>query len=169
MTMLRLSVNSLFVVGIFFILSCQSQSSPADAQAAEESTAKNAASTKKVIKTSNAPNPVGPYSQAIMVGNTLYLAGQIAINPESGEMMTETIEEEAQQVMDNLQAVLQEAGMDMDDVVKTTIYMTDLNNFGEVNEIYGSYFGDMPPARVTIGVASLPKGANLEIAMEAVK
>ena len=150
------------------MFSCQSQSSPADAPAAEEPSAENAAA-KKVIKTSKAPNPVGPYSQAIMSGNTLYLAGQIAINPESGEMVTATIEEEARQVMDNLQAVLEEAGMDMDDVVKTTIYMTDLGNFAKVNEIYGSYFGDMPPARVTVGVASLPKGANLEITMEAVR
>lgn len=151
------------------MFSCQSQSSPADAPAAEESTAEIDAATKKVIKTSNAPNPVGPYSQAIMSGNTLYLAGQIAINPESGEMVTTTIEKETRQVMDNLQAVLEEAGMNMDNVVKTTIYMTDLNNFGKVNEIYGSYFGDMPPARVTVGVASLPKGANLEITMEAVR
>lgn len=124
---------------------------------------------KKVIKTDQAPNPVGPYSQAIIAGNTLYLAGQIAINPESGDMVTDNIENEARQVMDNLQAVLEEAGMSMDNVVKTTIYMTDLNNFGKVNEIYGSYFGEMPPARVTVGVAALPKGANLEITMEAVR
>lgn len=163
--MLRFSIHSLFAVGIFFILSCQSQSSPAT----DDTPAEDTPMAKKVIKTSKAPNPVGPYSQAIMTGNTLYLAGQIAINPESGEMVTETIEKEARQVMNNLQAVLEEAGMDMDDVVKTTIYMTDLNNFGKVNEIYGSYFGDMPPARVTVGVAALPKGANLEITMEAVK
>ena len=163
--MFRFFFFSLFLSFIVLLLSCQSQSSPADATADENVSA----STKKAIKTNNAPNPVGPYSQAIMMGNTLYLAGQIAINPENGEMITDNIESEARQVMDNLQAVLQEAGMGMEDVVKTTIYMTDLNNFGKVNEIYGSYFGDMPPARVTIGVASLPKGANLEITMEAVK
>jgi len=147
------------------MVSCQSQSNPADAPAEDNTSA----AARKVIKTSKAPNPVGPYSQAIMAGNTLYLAGQIAINPESGEMVTDNIENEARQVMDNLQAVLQEAGMEMDNVVKTTIYMTDLDNFGKVNDIYGSYFGEMPPARVTIGVAALPKGASLEITMEAVK
>ena len=162
--MLRFLQTCLFLSIAAFILSCQSQSSPADAPAEKATPI-----VKKAIKTTAAPNPVGPYSQAIMMGNTLYLAGQIAINPADGEMVTDSIENEARQVMDNLQAVLQEAEMNMDDVVKTTIYMTDLNNFGKVNEIYGSYFGDMPPARVTVGVASLPKGANLEIAMEAVK
>jgi len=167
--MFRFFFFSLFLSFIVLLLSCQSQSSPADAPATEELQAENVTAAKKVIKTDRAPNPVGPYSQAIMAGNTLYLAGQIAINPENGEMVTDNIENEARQVMDNLQAVLQEAGMGMEDVVKTTIYMTDLNNFGKVNEIYGSYFGDMPPARVTVGVASLPKGANLEITMEAVR
>ena len=167
--MFRFFFFSLFLSFIVLLLSCQSQSSPADAPATEELQAENVTAAKKVIKTDRAPNPVGPYSQAIMAGNTLYLAGQIAINPKSGEMVTDNIENEAQQVMDNLKAVLGEAGMSMDDVVKTTIYMTDLANFGKVNEIYGSYFGDMPPARVTVGVAALPKGANLEIAMVAVE
>jgi 2-iminobutanoate/2-iminopropanoate deaminase len=167
--MLRLSSNLLFFIALAFMVACQSQSSPADASASEESPVENMNAAKKVIKTDQAPNPVGPYSQAIIAGNTLYLAGQIAINPESGDMVTDNIENEARQVMDNLQAVLEEAGMSMDNVVKTTIYMTDLNNFGKVNEIYGSYFGEMPPARVTVGVAALPKGANLEITMEAVR
>ncbi|MFP4088713.1 MAG: RidA family protein [Cyclobacteriaceae bacterium] len=141
---------------------CHTQSSPSESTEAP-------AAERRVIRTDKAPEPVGPYSQAIMVGNTLYLAGQIAINPENGEMVTATIEEETRQVMSNLQAVLEEAGMSMEDVVKTTIYMTDLNNFGKANEIYGSYFNDSPPARVTVGVAALPRGANLEITMEAVK
>lgn len=154
-----------------FLVSCNSQSRPAsDEVATPEGTSEKAEATgKKIIKTDMAPNPVGPYNQAIMAGNTLYLAGQIAINPESGEMVTSSIEEEATQVMDNLQAVLKEGGMDMNKVVQTTIYMTDLNDFGKVNEIYGSYFGDMAPSRVTVGVASLPKGAHLEISMIAVE
>nr|WP_277487586.1 RidA family protein [Catalinimonas alkaloidigena] len=127
------------------------------------------ATSKQIIKTDKAPNPVGPYNQAIMAGNTLYLAGQIAIKPESGEMITSSIEEEATQVMNNLKAILNEGGMDMNNVVHTTIYMTDLNDFGKVNEIYGSYFDNMAPSRVTVGVASLPKGAHLEISMIAVE
>lgn len=163
--MLRFILSCLILGTIISMLSCQSQSNPTGAPAEDNAPA----TARKMVKTADAPDPVGPYSQAIMAGNTLYLAGQIAINPESGEMVTSSIEEEARQVMDNLQAVLQEADMDMNNVVKTTIYMTDLSNFGKVNEIYGSYFGDMPPARVTVGVASLPKGANLEITMEAVR
>lgn len=162
--MLRFLQVCFYFCLIALLVSCNSQSSPS-----EQADSRGNASVKKAIKTNNAPEPVGPYSQAVRVGNTLYLAGQIAIRPESGEMVTTTIEEEAQQVMHNLQAVLQEAGMDMSHVVKTTIYMTDLNNFGKVNEIYGSYFGEIPPARVTVGVASLPKGANLEISMVAVE
>ncbi len=162
--MLRFLQVSFCLCFIAFLVSCNTHSSPS-----EPADSKGNASVKQAIKTSNAPEPVGPYSQAVRVGNTLYLAGQIAIRPESGEMVTTTIEEEAQQVMRNLQAVLQEAGLDMNHVVKTTIYMTDLNNFGKVNEIYGSYFDEIPPARVTVGVASLPKGASLEISMIAVE
>lgn len=150
------------------LISCNTQSKPAEEKVADEP-AKAETTAKKIIKTTKAPEPVGPYNQAILAGNTLYLAGQIAINPESGEMLISTIEEEATQVMNNLQAVLQEAGMDMNHVVQTTIYMTDLSDFGKVNEIYGSYFGEMAPSRVTVGVASLPKGAHLEISMIAVQ
>lgn len=148
--------------------SCNTESKPAEEKVTTES-AKSETTTKKVIQTVLAPEPVGPYNQAIMVGNTLYLAGQIAIDPESGEMLTASIEVEAKRVMDNLQAVLEEAGMDMSHVVKSSIFMTDLNDFGKVNEIYGSYFGEMAPARETVQVASLPKGAHLEISMIAVK
>ncbi|MDF9794872.1 2-iminobutanoate/2-iminopropanoate deaminase [Catalinimonas alkaloidigena] len=154
-----------------FLVSCNSQSNPTTNEGAktEAATEMDEATSKQIIKTDKAPNPVGPYNQAIMAGNTLYLAGQIAIKPESGEMITSSIEEEATQVMNNLKAILNEGGMDMNNVVHTTIYMTDLNDFGKVNEIYGSYFDNMAPSRVTVGVASLPKGAHLEISMIAVE
>jgi len=127
-------------------------------------------SNRTIIKTNKAPLPIGPYNQGVVVGKTLYAAGQIAINPTNNEMVTENIEQEAAQVLDNLKAVIEAAGFKMDQVVKTTIYMTDLNDFTRVNEIYGSYFSESnAPARVTVQVAALPKGAHLEISMIAVK
>ncbi|WPP53055.1 RidA family protein [Catalinimonas niigatensis] len=163
-------IKRFYFACIFAIVlaSCNTKSKPAGEKAAEEP-GKTEATSKSIIKTDRAPEPVGPYNQAIMADNTLYLAGQIAINPESGEMVTSNIEEEATQVMNNLRAVLEEADMDMSHVVQTTIYMTDLNDFGKVNEIYGGYFDHMAPSRVTVGVASLPKGAHLEISMIAVE
>jgi len=125
---------------------------------------------KTIVKTDNAPLPIGPYNQGIVVGNTLYTAGQIAIDPSTNEMVTETIEMEAKQVLGNLKAVVEAAGFDLNQVVKTTIYMTDLQDFSAVNEIYGSFFTEgNAPARVTVQVAALPKNANLEIAMVAAK
>lgn len=124
---------------------------------------------KKQIQTDQAPDAIGPYSQAIQVGQTVYLAGQIAIDPATNEMVTDSIEAETRQVMVNLEAVLQAAGMDFSHVVKTTIFMQDLANFSKVNEIYGSYFEADPPARETVQVAALPKNASLEISMIAVK
>jgi len=125
---------------------------------------------RQIIKTDKAPLPIGPYNQGIVVGNTLYAAGQIAIDPSSNEMVTESIEAEANQVLQNLKQVIEAADFSMDQVVKTTIYMTDLNNFSTVNEIYGKYFKEgNAPARVTVQVAALPKNASLEISMIAVK
>ncbi|MFH6769148.1 RidA family protein [Gaetbulibacter aquiaggeris] len=125
---------------------------------------------KKIIITSNAPAPIGPYNQAILKGNTLYTSGQIALNPETGELILTDIKTETQQVMKNMKAVIEAADMTFDDVVKTTIFITDMNDFGQINEVYGSYFNeDNAPARETVQVAKLPKNVHVEISMIAIK
>lgn len=124
---------------------------------------------KKVIFTEKAPTPIGPYSQAILKGGTLYTSGQIAINPATNELITETIEAETQQVMQNMKAVLHAAGMTFDNVVKTTIFIMDMNDFTKINSVYGSYFDENnAPARETVQVACLPKNVNVEISMIAI-
>ena len=124
---------------------------------------------KKIIFTENAPAPIGPYNQAVLKGNTLYTSGQIAINPKTGEMVTANIEEETQQVMQNMKAVLEAAGMTFENVVKTTIFIMNMTDFGSINTIYGSYFNEKTaPARETVQVACLPKNVNVEISMIAV-
>ncbi|MCE7736848.1 MAG: RidA family protein [Candidatus Heimdallarchaeota archaeon] len=120
---------------------------------------------KEIISTSDAPAAIGPYSQAVKVGNLLFTAGQIPLDPSSGNMMTSSLDEEVHQIMNNLKAVAKAAGTSLDNAVKTTIYVTDLGNFGKINELYGSYFGDSPPARSTVEVSALPKGASVEIDM----
>jgi 2-iminobutanoate/2-iminopropanoate deaminase len=125
---------------------------------------------KKIIITSKAPAPIGPYNQAILKGNTLYTSGQIALNPETGELVLTDIKTETQQVMVNMKAVLEAANMTFDDVVKTTIFITDMNDFGQINDVYGSYFNeDDAPARETVQVAKLPKNVHVEISMIAIK
>ena len=124
---------------------------------------------KKIINTKNAPAPIGPYNQAIRAGKTLYISGQIPLDPITGAMKNNDIKEETHQVMLNLKAILLEAGMNFRDVVKTTIFIMDMKQFGEINEIYGSYFEGDHPARETVQVAALPKSANVEISMIAVK
>ncbi len=125
---------------------------------------------KKIIQTKDAPAPIGPYNQAVLAGNTLFISGQIAINPVNGELMMSTIQEETEQVMRNLKAVLQAADMDFDNVVKSSIFISDMNNFSEINTVYSKYFDeDTAPARETIEVANLPKFVNVEISMIAVK
>ncbi|EZH73874.1 MULTISPECIES: RidA family protein [Aquimarina] len=125
---------------------------------------------KKIITTTKAPAPIGPYSQAILTGNTLYTSGQIAINPETGALVLDDITTEAKQVMQNLKAVLDEAGMTFENVIKTTIFLSDMNNFAEVNAVYGSYFNEATaPARETVAVLTLPKSVNVEISVIAVK
>ena len=125
---------------------------------------------KKIIKTSKAPAPIGPYNQAILSGNTLYTSGQIAINPSSGKLKIGTIKEETLLVMENMRAVLAAADMTFENVVKTSIFISDMTNFSEINEVYGSYFNeDTAPARETVEVANLPKFVNVEISMIAVK
>ena len=124
---------------------------------------------KQIIFTENAPAPIGPYNQAVLKGNTLYTSGQIAINPATGELVTATIEVETEQVMQNMKAVLEAAGMTFENVVKTTIFIMDMNDFGKINTIYGSYFNEKTaPARETVQVACLPKNVNVEISMIAV-
>lgn len=123
----------------------------------------------QVIKTDQAPAPIGPYNQAILAGNTLYISGQIALIPGTSELNNASVTAEATQVMTNLKAVLTAAGMSFDDVVKTTIFLTDMALFNEVNEVYGSVFSTTNPARETIAVVGLPKNVNVEISMIAVK
>lgn len=124
--------------------------------------------TKKVIMTDSAPAPIGPYNQAIAAGNMLFISGQIAINAATGQMVMDSIEDETHQVMNNLKAILAEAGLSFDHVVKTTIFLSDMGLFGAVNEVYGKYFSGDFPARETIAVKGLPKGVNVEISMIAV-
>lgn len=124
---------------------------------------------KQVIKTENAPAPIGPYNQAILANGTLYMSGQIALDPKTGELINDDVESETRQVMANLQAVLKEAGMDFSNVVKSSIFLVDMNDFTKVNEVYGKSFGDDAPARETVQVARLPKDVKVEISMIAVK
>ncbi|MEP6615117.1 MAG: RidA family protein [Ginsengibacter sp.] len=121
--------------------------------------------SKKIINTPDAPSPIGPYSQAIRTGDLLFISGQVAIDPATSELRNRNIEEETNQVMKNLNVILTEAGMTFGDVVKTTIFLSDMKLFGEVNEIYGKYFNGEFPARETVAVRGLPKNANVEISM----
>jgi|SRR5688572_1845345 len=123
----------------------------------------------KIVNSPNAPAPIGPYSHAVMAGNTLYISGQIALDAQSGNLVNDTIEAETHQVMKNLQAILETAGMGLADVAKCTIFVKDLNNFAKINEIYGSYFTTNPPARETVEVSRLPKDVNVEISAIAIK
>lgn len=120
---------------------------------------------KKIIQTNNAPAPIGPYSQAVAAGNLLFISGQVCIDPQSGELNNADVKAEAHQVMKNLQAILSQAGLSFNHVVKTTIFLSDMNLFAEINEIYGSYFSGTFPARETIAVKGLPKNVNVEISM----
>jgi 2-iminobutanoate/2-iminopropanoate deaminase len=125
---------------------------------------------KKIIFTEKAPAPIGPYSQAVLSGNTLYASGQIAINPATGELVTENINDETKQVMENIAAILEAANLTFDNVVKATIFIMDMNNFAAINAIYGSYFDEKTaPARETVQVACLPKNVNVEISIIAVQ
>ena len=128
--------------------------------------------SKQIINTSNAPAPIGPYNQSVKAGNLLFISGQIALVPGSGELLTASLEEETHQVMKNLQAILTEAGANFGNVVKTNIYLSDMSLFAAVNDVYGQYFtADMPgsetsyPARETVAVKTLPKNVNVEISV----
>ncbi len=122
---------------------------------------------KKIITTDKAPAPIGPYSQAVMVNNMLYVSGQIAINPANGQLVLDNIIEETQQVMNNLKAILEAAGIDFSNVIKSTIFLKDMNQFASVNEVYGAFFKSDFPARETVQVAALPKFVNVEISVVA--
>jgi 2-iminobutanoate/2-iminopropanoate deaminase len=124
---------------------------------------------KQIINTKSAPAPIGPYNQAVLAGDTLYISGQICIDPATGNLKNVDVQDETHQCMQNLKAILHEAGMTFSDVVKTTIFITDMHCFSEINEVYGKYFGNHFPARETVQVSALPKFVNVEISMIAVK
>jgi 2-iminobutanoate/2-iminopropanoate deaminase len=125
---------------------------------------------KTIINTSKAPAPIGPYNQAVLSGNMLYTSGQIALNPETMELVLDDIKTETKQVMENLKVVLEAANMVFENVVKVSIFISNMDNFAQINEVYGSYFNnDTAPARETVQVARLPKDVNVEISLIAVK
>ena len=125
---------------------------------------------KKIITTTNAPAPIGPYNQAILAGNTLYISGQIPMDPKTGDLVSGDIKKETEQSMENLKAILTEAGMTFANVVKSSIFVKDMHQFSQINEVYGAYFdADTAPARETVEVANLPKFVNVEISMIAIK
>ena len=125
---------------------------------------------KKIISTTKAPAPIGPYNQAVLSGNTLYTSGQIAIDAETGELILDSIEAETKKVMENMKAVLEAAEMTFENVVKSSIFISDMNNFSEINKVYAQYFDEeTAPARETVEVANLPKFVNVEISMIAIK
>lgn len=125
---------------------------------------------KKIINTSNAPAPIGPYNQAVLTGNTLYTSGQIALDPTTGELVNSSIEIETKQVMENMKAVLMEAGMTFENVVKSSIFISNMHDFTKINAVYGNYFNaETAPARETVEVSNLPKFVNVEISMIAIK
>ncbi len=118
---------------------------------------------KKVIQTEKAPKPIGPYSQAIRAGNFIFLSGQIPIDPKTGELVKGDIRQQTQQVLENIRGVLESQGLGMQDVVKVSIFLKDMGNFNEMNEVYATYFSSSPPARSTVEVAKLPRNADIEI------
>ena len=124
---------------------------------------------KEVIQIPGAPAPIGPYSQAILVNGTLYVSGQIPVDPETGKLVNDSIQASTHQVMKNILALVNEAGMTVENIVKCSIFMKDLSNFGDMNEIYASYFRSLPPARETVQVSCLPKDVDIEISCIAVK
>ena len=123
---------------------------------------------KKIINTTNAPAAIGPYSQAIKAGNTLYISGQIPFVPETMQVVSEDIKEQTKQCLENLKAILEEAGMSLNDVVKTSVFIKDMNEFAAINEVYASYFTDNKPARACVEVARLPRDVRVEIEAVAV-
>jgi len=131
---------------------------------------KNKTDMKRIINTSNAPKPIGPYNQAVISGDLMFISGQVAFDPNTDELVLDDIQTETKQVMENLKSILEEANLSFNNVVKTTIFLSDMNDFQQVNEVYGSYFSnDQAPARETVEVSRLPKDVNVEISMIACK
>ncbi len=124
---------------------------------------------KTIVNTNDAPAPIGPYSQAVIAGDFVFVSGQIAMSPATGELVLDDIKTETKQVMENIKAILTEAGIDFSSVIKTSIFLKDMQNFAQVNEVYGTYFADGYPARETVQVAGLPKNVNVEITVTAIK
>ena len=124
---------------------------------------------KTIINTNNAPAPIGPYNQAVATGNLIFVSGQIPMDPATGEIISSDIKAETKKVMENIEAILTEAGSDFDQIIKTSIFLTDMQSFAQVNEVYGSYFTANFPARETVQVSALPKGVNVEISVIALK
>lgn len=147
--------KTVIVFSLFLILGCQSEP--------------NNQLQSQIISSPAAPKAIGPYSQAVKAGNTLYCSGQIAIDPATNELVNSSIEAETEQVLKNLGAVLKEAGMDYSDVVRATVYMADIENYQKINGVYAKYFSEKPPARAAVEVANLPKYVNVEISCIAVK
>lgn len=143
---------------------CQSDRLPQD-----QPPAAGTAEARVVVETNGAPEAIGPYSQGIQAGNTLYLAGQLGLDPATGELVEGGIEAETRRALQNLGAVLGEAGFDFDDVVQSQVFLADLDEFGAMNEVYASFFGDRPPARATVEVARLPRNGRVEIQLVAVR
>jgi len=125
--------------------------------------------TRSIYQTDKAPQPIGPYSQAVKAGQTLYISGQIGLNPDTGQLEDQTLETETRQMMANVKAILNEADMTLEHIVKCTIYLAEMDTFPAINALYGQYFGEQPPAREAIAVKELPKGAHVEIAVIAVE
>ena len=162
------------IVGLFTLSSLKSTNQKKEDEAepsfaSEKNKKKKKIMKKKIISTTNAPSAIGPYSQAILVNGFLYTSGQICINPATNELVMTNIQDETHQVMKNLKAILTEAGMGFENVIKTTIFLQSMNDFQAVNEVYASYFSSDFPARETVEVAKLPKAANVEISMIAVE
>ena len=131
---------------------------------------KNKTDMKRIINTSNAPKPIGPYNQAVISGDLMFISGQVAFDPNTDELVLDDIQTETKQVMENLKSILEEANLSFKNVVKTTIFLSDMDDFQQVNEVYGSYFSnDQAPARETVEVSRLPKDVNVEISMIAQK
>lgn len=150
----------IFVIGCFLIIALTGYIYFSKHKAMEKT---------KIIFTEKAPKPIGPYSQAVMRGNALFVSGQVGIVPATGEVDTSNIENETKQVMENIKTIVEEAGMKMSDIVKSSIFLMDMNNFSKVNSVYGKYFPENPPARETVQVSALPKKVNVEISVIAIK
>ena len=124
---------------------------------------------KTIVNTNNAPAPIGPYSQAVIAGNFVFISGQVAISPSTGELVLDDIKTETKQEMENIKSILSEAGIDFSNIVKTSIFLKDMQTFAQVNEVYGGYFTGQYPARETVQVSGLPKNVNVEITVTAIK